>query len=203
MRRGEAGNELTVGAAEELVYGHSKASGHEVVEGYIDSGDGRSQDPASLEVLAAVYLLPKSADAPGVPADQELAIVLHRALYCQLPSDEPGLAPAVVSPVCFDLDDKKVPLFSTCYEGPDVGDLQRSSSIGRGRTTTRPYHGGVGPAAAPSPTGPAATTLTPCTSATVMAFGRRPCPCWTSRWPSPEISERGPSWSGCCRPESF
>ena len=59
------------------------------------------------------------------------------------------------------------------------------------------------PATGPSSPGPAATTPTRSTSATMRATTRKRSLCWTSRWQSPASSACAPSWSESCRGASI
>ena len=77
-RRREAGHEVAVPAAQELVDRYAQRLALDVVEGDVDGGERPRQDATPLEVLAPVHQLPERSGVHRVHADQELPVVSDR-----------------------------------------------------------------------------------------------------------------------------
>ena len=75
----EARHVVAVLAAQELVDGHAERLARDVVQRDVDRRDRAGQHPPTLEVLAAIHLLPQRAAPHRVLPDQELAVVADRA----------------------------------------------------------------------------------------------------------------------------
>jgi hypothetical protein len=119
----EAGHEVALLAAQQLVDGHIKALGHQVVQGDVNGRHRGGQHAPALEVLAAVGLLPDAADAARVLPDQEVTEVGHRPAHRQVAGAQAGLAPAVVPVVGLDPYDLHVAEARVEGVELDVGDF--------------------------------------------------------------------------------
>ena len=130
----EAGHEVPLLTAQQLIDGHPKTPGHQVVQRDVDGRHGRGQHPPALEVLAAVRLLPDPPNPPRVLPDQEVPKVRHRPAHRQVARAQPGLTPAVIPVVRLDPHHLQVPPARVKRVKLDVSDLHNSAWHG-GRTT--------------------------------------------------------------------
>ena len=120
----ERRNEIALLAAQQLVDRHSERLALDVVQGDVDRRDRSLQDAATLEILAAIHLLPDAADLHRVLADEKLAVVLDGADHRLLARRQSAFAPAVHALVGFDLDDQLVAGADPNRIGLDGGDLE-------------------------------------------------------------------------------
>src|SRR3954466_9535325 len=106
---GESGNTVALLAAQQFVNRHTQHLALDVVQSDVDSGNCRLQHAPAFEVLTAIGLLPDPTDLHGIPADQELAIMLDGAGYRHLATAQAALSPTRNALVGLDLDQKLVP----------------------------------------------------------------------------------------------
>lgn len=122
--RGEGGDAFPLLAAEQFVDRHSQRLALDIMKGDVDGGNRRLQNPPTLEILAAIKLLPDPADLHGVAADEELAIMLDGAGHGLLAAAQSALAPAEDALVGLDLDKHLVARSHPHWVGLDRGDLK-------------------------------------------------------------------------------
>ena len=130
----EAGHVLALLAAQQLVDGHIKALGHQVVQGDVNGRHRGGQHAPALEVLAAVGLLPDAADTPRILPDQEIPKVRHSPTHRQVARAQASLAPAVVAIVGLDPHHLQVPPARVERVELDIGDFH-VGRLTRGQTT--------------------------------------------------------------------